>query len=61
MIRVSPEKIKLFDTNLDGIIDSTGEAEKKFIINFSKANTKLCLSLHYHGDGSYLYVNKTEI
>ena len=44
-----------------GIIDSTGSAGKKFGINFSKANTKSCLSLHYSGDGSYLYVNKTEI
>ena len=44
-----------------GINDSTGSAEKKFSINFSKANTKLCLSLHCNGDESYLYVNKTEI
>ena len=34
---------------------------KKTSFNFSKANTKLCLSLHYNGDESYLYVNKTEI
>ena len=32
----------------------------KFSINFSKANTTFCLSLHYNGDESYLYVNKTE-
>ena len=43
-----------------GINDSTGAAEKKSI-NFSKANTKFCLSLHYNGDESYLYVNRTEI
>ena len=30
-------------------------------INFSKAKAKLCLHLHYNGDESYLYVNKTEI
>ena len=30
---------------------------KKFSINFSKANTKLCLSLHYNADNSYLFVN----
>ena len=29
--------------------------------NFSKANTKFCLSLHYNHDESYLYVNETEI
>ena len=27
---------------------------------FSKANKKFCLSLHYNGDDSYLYGNKTE-
>ena len=44
-----------------GTNNSTGAAEKKICINFSNANTKLCLSLHYNGDDSYLYVNKTEI
>ena len=29
----------------------------KFNINFSKAETKLCLSFHYNGDNSYLFVN----
>ena len=33
---------------------SVGAAEKKFSINFSKANTKFCLSLHYSGDEGYL-------
>ena len=44
-----------------GINDRSGEAEKKISINFSKAKTEFCLSLHYIGYGSYLYVNKTEI
>ena len=35
--------------------------QKKNCINFSKAKTKLCLTLHYNGANSYLYVNKTEI
>ena len=35
--------------------------QKKNRIKVSKANTKFCLSLHYSGDESYLYVNKTEI
>ena len=34
---------------------------KKISINFSKARTKLCLSLHYNDDNSYLLVNKKEI
>ena len=33
-----------------GINDSTGTAEKKSSINFSKANTKFCLILHYNDD-----------
>ena len=37
-----------------GINDSTGVAEKKISINFSKANTKFCLSLHYNSGWSYL-------
>ena len=35
--------------------------QEKNSINFSKLNTKLCLSLQCDGDESYLYVNKTEI
>ena len=35
--------------------------QKKSSINFSKRNTKCCLSLHCIGDQSYLYVDKTEI
>ena len=35
--------------------------QKKISINFSKANAKFCLSLHYNGDESYLYLNKTKI
>ena len=44
-----------------GINGSVGAVEKKFSINFGNANTKFCLSLHYNGDESYLYVIKTEI
>ena len=35
--------------------------KKKISINLRKANTKCRLSLHYNGDESYLYVNKTDI
>ena len=34
---------------------------KQNSINFSKVNTKFCLSLPYNGDDSYFHVNKTEI
>ena len=35
--------------------------QKKFSINFSKVNTKFCLSLHYNADNSYLFVDLKEI
>ena len=32
-----------------------------YSINFTKKNIKFCLSLHYNGTNSYLFVNGTEI
>ena len=32
-------------------------AKKMYSINFIKENTKFCLSLHYNGANSYLFVN----
>ena len=34
---------------------------KKFSINFIEAKMKFCLSLHYNGDNSYLFVNEKAI
>ena len=31
-----------------------------YLINFTKVNSKFCLSLHYNGDDSYLFVTGTE-
>ena len=36
-------------------------AEKMCSINFIATKKKFCLSLHYNGDNSYLFVNGTEI
>ena len=36
-------------------------SEKMYSINFSKDNIKFCLSLHYNGANSYLFVNGREI
>ena len=36
-------------------------AEKMYSINFSKSHIKFCLSLHYNGANSYLFVNGKEI
>ena len=43
-----------------GINGSFGPSEKKISINFSKANTKFCLSLHYDDNNTYLLVNQKE-
>ena len=40
---------------------SFGLPEKMFNINFTKANTKYCLSLYYNADNSYLFVNGNEV
>ena len=32
-----------------------------YSLNFTKENTKFCLSLHYNGGNSYLFVNDIEI
>ena len=44
-----------------GLANTTIYAEKLYSINFTKTNTKFCLSLHYNGANSYLFVNVTEI
>ena len=36
-------------------------AEKMYSINFTVTKKKFCLSLHYNGANSYLFVNSTEI
>ena len=42
-------------------LERTLTAEKLYPINFTKENTKCCLSLHYNGANSYLFINGTEI
>ena len=42
-------------------LEHTFSAEKFYSITFTKKNTKFCLSLHYNGANSYLFVNGTEI
>ena len=44
-----------------GINGNFGSPEKRFSINFTKANSKFCLSLDYNYDSSYLFVNGKEI
>ena len=42
-------------------LENTLSAEKMYSINFTKKTAKFCLSLHYNGANSYLFVNGTEI
>ena len=45
------------DFIVQGINDTTLYAEKLYSQNFTAANRKFVLSLHYNGDDSYLFVN----
>ena len=42
-------------------LEHTLTAEKMYSINFTVTKKKFCLSLHYNGANSYLFVNYTEI
>ena len=42
-------------------LESTLTVEKLYSIIFTEKNKKFCLSLHYNGANSYLFVNGTEI
>ena len=42
-------------------LEHTLTAEKLYSIMFTKENTQFCLSLHYSGANSYLFVNGIEI
>ena len=41
-----------------GINEKFVSAEKRISINFTKSNRKFCVSLHFNGDISYLFVNR---
>ena len=42
-------------------LEHTLTAEKRYSINFTVTKEKLCLSFHYNGVNSYLFVNGIEI
>ena len=44
-----------------GLEDTRLYAEKMYSINFTTTKKKFCLSLHYNGRNSYLFLNGTEI
>ena len=55
------EDIKILGRGPTQGLASTLTAEKMYSINFTEKNKKFCLSLHYNGANSYLFVNGTEI
>ena len=44
-----------------GLDNTTIYTEKLYSIDFTENNNKFCLSLHYNGTNSYLFVNGTEV
>ena len=46
---------------IKGIDGTTIYAEKMYSTNFTADNKTFCLSLHYNGDNSYLFVNGKDI
>ena len=42
-------------------LEHTLSTEKMYSITFTEHNKKFCLSLHYNGENSYLFVNVKEI
>ena len=42
-------------------LEHTPSAGKMYSVNFTKNNKKYCVSLHYNGANSYLFVNGIEI
>ena len=46
---------------IQGLGEHSLSAEKMYSINFTKTNTKFCLSLHYNGANSYLFFSGIEI
>ena len=42
-------------------LESTLTAEKMYSIKFTITKNKFCLSLHYNGGNSYLFVNGIEV
>ena len=56
------QDILILDEGPSQVLDNTTlTAEKNYSINFTEHNKMFCLSLHYNGANSYLFVNGVEI
>ena len=51
----------LDERSTQGLDNTTLIAEAEYFIDFSKLQRKFCLSLHYNGRDSFLFVNATKI
>ena len=43
------------------LVNTLLTAEAQYSINFSRSNREFCLSLHYNGSNSFLFVNATKV
>ena len=50
----------LGDGPIQGLGDTTLTAEAIYSLNFTQSNSAFCLSLHYNGSNSFLFVNATK-
>ena len=62
-VHVDNKKKDIFDLGKGPTqgLEHTLTAEKIYLINFTMTRKKFCLSFHYNGGNSYLFVNGTEI
>ena len=61
MLIIRKKDILVFGRGPSQGLKSTLTAEKMYSSNFTVTNKKFCLSLHYNGANSYLFVNGQEI
>ena len=58
---IMTKKTLILDQGPTQGLEHTLTAEKMYSINHTVTKKKFCLSLHYNGANSYLFVNSTEI
>ena len=55
------ETLVLGEGTTQELDDTAITAKAKYFIDFSKSQRRFCLSLHYNGSNSFLFVNATKI
>ena len=59
LILIIKKDILVLGLGLTQGLEHTLTAEKMYSINFTVTKKKFCLSLHYNGANTYLFVNST--